>query len=156
MPKDGIFWYTEPATVGQKFSAFSKRIPLEMGRVVSESLDEAAQVMRGRVMELGRIRTGDMFNSIGVRMVATKGGRIQGNFGFIDSPKPFYTIFQEYGTRGRHGGMDNKAKEAGFVPRHTPGNGGIHPMHAFVEATVGLRAKLQMRLSRIDFWRDFR
>lgn len=155
MPRDGINWYTDPGVIGQKFSAFSKHITADLGRATSESIDEAVQTMRARVIGLPRIRFGYMFNSIDGHMEFAKSGLVRGNFGFIDNA-PFYTLFQEYGTRGRHGGMDKKATAAGFTPKATAGNGGIAPMHAFVDASMVLQTRLHDRISRIDFWKDFR
>jgi hypothetical protein len=154
MSKDGIYWYTDPGVIAQKFSVFSRHLPLTLGGITSEVLNEAAETMRSRVMGLGRIRTGDMFNSIGSDMQSTAGGRIRGHFGYING-EPYYTIFQEYGTRGRHGGMDRKVNPAD-LSGPTPGNGGIHAMHAFVDAAITLEIRLHDRIIETDIWRDLR
>jgi hypothetical protein len=154
MPADGIYWYTDPGVIAQKFSVFAKHLPAELGGIVSPILDEAATMMRGTVLGLDRIRTGLMYSSIGGRMESTAGGRIRGQFGYIEDA-PYWTIFQEYGTRGRHGGMDRKVKPE-ELSGDTPGNGGIAPMHAFVAASIMVEQQLHDRIIADDIWRDLR
>jgi hypothetical protein len=154
MPQEGFYWYTDPGVIAQKFSVFSKTLPGKLGGVVSPVLDLGAEHMRGTVLGFGRIRTGIMYNSIGAEMTSTAGGRIRGNFGFIREA-PFYTIFQEFGTRGRHGGLDRKAKPE-ELSGDTPGNGGIVPMHAFVAASVMVQQQLHDRIIAVDIWKDLR
>lgn len=154
MAAEGIYWYTDPGVIAQKFSVFAKHLPMELGGIVSEVLDEAAQEMRSTVIGLERIKSGDMFGSIGVKMESAGGGRIRGQFGYIEAA-PFYTIFQEYGTRGRHGGMDRKVKPED-LSGPTPGNRGITPMHAFVGASVMVERQLHDRIIATDIWKDLR
>jgi hypothetical protein len=142
MAKEGLYWFTDPKVIGQKFSAFAKDLPEELGSVVSESLDVAAETMRKVVIGKGRIRTGDMFNSIDAEMESIGGGRVRGNFGFIDDA-PDYTIFQEYGTRGGRAGS-------------SAGGTGIPAMLAFAKAQNDIRADLAERVSKINWWKNFR
>lgn len=154
MPGDGIYWYTDPGVIGQKFSVFAKHLPDELGGIVSPILDDAAKMMRETVLGLGRIRTGKMYSSISGRMEGTAGGRIRGHFGYIEEA-PYWTIFQEYGTRGRHGGMDRKVKPE-ELSGETPGNRGITPMHAFVAASIMVEQQLHDRIIAADIWKDLR
>lgn len=154
MAQEGIYWYTDPGVIAQKFSVFAKHLPEELGGIVSPVLDMAAEHMRATVLGLDRIRYGYMFNSVGAEMESVAGGRIRGRFGFINNA-PYYTIFQEYGTRGRHGGMDRKVNPED-LSGPTPGNGGIAPMHAFVEASIMVEQQLHDRIIATDIWRDLR
>lgn len=154
MPADGFYWFTDPKVIAQKFSVFSKDLPVELGAIVSPVLDEAANMMRGTVLGLDRIRTGMMYSSIGSDMFLNARGRVQGSFGYIEDA-PYWTIFQEYGTRGRHGGMDRKVKPE-ELSGDTPGNGGIAPMHAFVAASIMVETQLHDRIMAADIWKDLR
>lgn len=154
MPTDGIYWYTDPGVIAQKFSVFSRDLPGQLGGIVSPILDAAAEHMRGTVLGLNRIKSGEMLNSIGAEMESISGGRIRGRYGFILAA-PYWTIFQEYGTRGRHGGMDRKVNPDD-LSGPTPGNRGIAPMHAFVAASVMVEQQLHDRIMAADIWRDLR
>lgn len=131
MAEGDFRWFTDPGVIGQKFSVFAKDLPFKLGTIVSEVVDAAAEDMRGRVLQLGRIRTGDMFSSIGSEM-KMNGARAAGNYGFIFGA-PFYTGFQEFGT-----------------------SRGILAMHAFVDASQTAQATLRARIDVVDVWRDLR
>lgn len=154
MAREGFYWYTDPGVIAQKFSVFAKHLPGELGGIVSPVLDEAANMMRSTVLGLDRIRYGYMYNSIDAEMESVAGGRIRGRFGFIKDA-PYYTIFQEYGTRGRHGGMDRKVNPED-LSGPTPGNSGIAPMHAFVSAALMVDQQLHEKIMVADIWRDLR
>jgi len=132
MASTGFYWYTDPGVIGQKFSVFAENLPFKLGTAVSAALDMAENDMRTRVSGLPRIRTGAMYNSIGSEMSAGSGGRVRGNFGFINDA-PFYTKFQEYGT-----------------------SRGIKAMHAFVDASMKLRTNLKSKIDAEDIWSDLR
>jgi hypothetical protein len=152
MSREGLWWYTDPGVIGQKFSAVAKSLPGEIGEAVSEAIDKAAQSMRQTVMTSGvkdhqrtgdgRIRTGAMFNSIDAEVEQGGGGRVRGNFGFIDDA-PSYTQYQEYGTRGGRAGSN-------------AGGSGIMAMLAFAKAQNDIRNDLAESVSKIDWWKNFR
>jgi hypothetical protein len=152
MAREGLWWFTDPGVIGQKFSAFATDLPEELGNVVSEVLDDAAQTMRETVMTSGvkdgastggpRIRTGAMYSSIDSEMSSGRGGRVSGTFGFIND-EPDYTVYQEFGTRGGRAGS-------------SAGGGGIKPMLAFAKAQNEIRNELADRVSKINWWKNFR
>lgn len=130
MAKGGFYWYTDPGVIGQKFSVFAEHLPIKMGAIVSRAVDEATQDMQNRVLELERVRTGAMYNSIGSEVFI--GSRVRANYGFIYG-QPFYTKFQEYGT-----------------------SRGISAMHAFIDATQKLYAEMKRQVDVVDVWSDLR
>jgi hypothetical protein len=142
MASDGIYWYTDPEVIAQKFSAASATLGPLVGTAVSHVVDEAAEIMRQRVLTGGvfqraytggpRIDTGAMFNSIDSHVTGTGSGRVRGDFGFTDSP-PYWTIFQEDGTRT-----------------------GILPLNALAMATEHVRRTVAEEISAVDIWRNFR
>lgn len=132
MANDGFYWFTDPGIIGQKFSVFAEELPFKLGTAVHRAINIAEEDIRARVLSLGRIRTGDMFSSIGSSMTITGGGRVAGNYGFINGA-PFYTVFQEFGT-----------------------SHGITAMHAFVDASVRLRTTLKEQIDVEDIWSNLR
>lgn len=149
--REGLWWFRDPGVIAQKFSAFARNLPGELGNIVSDALDEAAEDMRRVVMTSGvkdhqntggpRIRTGDMYNSIDAKMMSGSGGRVSGEFGFIDDA-PFYTVFQEQGTRGGRAGS-------------SAGESGIRAMLAFAQAQNNIRAELAEKVSNHNWWKGF-
>lgn len=147
MPQDGIYWYTDPSVIGQKFSAFASEIDDELGDILSKALDKATESMRQSVMTRGvyqgaptggpRIRTGAMYNAIDSDMNRNAKGRIAGSFGFKDAP--FYTAFQEPGTRSTGWGQ------------------GIAPMHAFADAQVEFVDEIETLMANFggNIWENF-
>lgn len=154
MAQDGIYWFNNQwETVAQKFSVASRILPEDLMRITGETLDRAATMMRETVWGEARIRTGAMYSSIDAKMTVSSRGRIGGHWGYIDRA-PYWTVFQEYGTRGRHGGLDRHVNPEHGLVGETPGNAGIKPMHAFVNSAVMVEQELHDKISRIDFWRE--
>ena len=142
MAQDGIYWFIDPDVIAQKFSAAAASMGPKVGLAVSRTVDEAAEIMRTRILTGGqknrvltggpRIRSGAMFNAVGSKMSLTSGGRAQGQYGYINDP-PYWTIFQEDGTRN-----------------------GIIPLHALQLASETARRNMAEQVSRVNIWSNFR
>lgn len=152
---DGIYWFADPYEISQKFSVSSDLLPEKIYDLVAEPMAQATQMMRETVIGLSRIKTGDMLASISHEISVNRKGRVQGYYGFI-LDMPIYTIFQEYGTRGRHGGMDNHVNPKHGLVGDTPGNLGIAPMHAFLDATAFMQAQIAEKITTFNPWTNFR
>lgn len=145
MARDGLWWYTDPGVIAQKLSARSAKWGGELGGLVSASLDEATDYMRQAVMTRGvyrgeptggpRLKSGDMYSSISSRM-ESDGSMVRGQFGFINGA-PYYTIYQEFGTRRTGWGQ------------------GIRPMMAFSDAQEHFVSDLTDRIDEYEWWSNF-
>lgn len=145
MPTDGLYWYTDPGVIGQRFSRHAGRLPNIIGGVVSEATDRAVDHMRNAVMTRGvergvptggpRIQEGHMYNSIDGDVEIAK-SRVRSNFGFINRP-PNWTEYQERGTKRTGWGQ------------------GIMPMHAFATAQVEFVDALEDEFQSVNLWENF-
>lgn len=108
--RSGIFWFGGPALYAQRFSVAAESLEGKAEEVVAEVVERAQDRMReiinsggiNKTIKGGPRRLSDqMYNSVGGEQVKTNGrGRVQGEFGFTDNA-PFWTLFQEDGTRAR-------------------------------------------------------
>jgi hypothetical protein len=146
MARDGLYWYTDPGVIAQKFTARAASFGGELGGLVSISLDKATQQMRQSVMTRGvyrgvptggpRIDSGAMYSSINSKMLSSAGNKVSGQFGFINDA-PFYTIYQEFGTRTTGWGQ------------------GIRPMMAFSDAQEYFVNDLSKSIQVHEWWSNF-
>lgn len=135
--RSGIFWFTGPAEYAQRFSIAEEELEGKALEVVKEVVDRAQKRMEDIIISGGinktikggpRIRSGQMLDSVGGQPAhMNRRGRAQGEFGFTDNA-PFWTRFQEDGTRARGN------------------NRGIAPMLAYATALAEAEAFFQDKI----------
>lgn len=104
---DGIYWFTDPGVIAQKFSLAKDQLGDDADQIVDDVTERGAETMRQIVLIGGvknkeptggpRARTWAMFDSIDAKAGTNARGRSQGEFGYIDRA-PGWTPYQELGT----------------------------------------------------------
>lgn len=102
---NGVTWFNSPNKLAAKFSMAAEEVTENVEDIVIDVLDKAQKRMV-QIIDAGginptkkggpRIISGDMRGAADADVSSSR-GRVIGEFGFIDAP--FYTIFQERGTR---------------------------------------------------------
>lgn len=104
---DGIYWFTDPDVVAQKFSLAKDQLGDDADDIVKQVAEEGAESMRDTVLTGGvknkeptggpRARTWAMFESIDSEAGTNSRGRAQAQFGYVKNA-PYWTKYQEGGT----------------------------------------------------------
>jgi hypothetical protein len=145
--REGIFWFNGPNEFAQKLSIAEEALEGKAEQVVKELVDEAERRMEQIIRDGGiyktkkggaRMLTTDMYQSVGSSVAINNRGRVQAEFGFIDNA-PFYTKFQERGTRGSG-------------PLRSSGGGGIAPMLAYATALGEAIVEFQNKIDSVQWF----
>lgn len=130
MAEGDFRWSRDPADDARKFKAFARNLPFKLSGEIKAALELGEHSMRDTITGLDRILTYAMIDSVDSRIISANQYAVSGEFGFLETP--FYTKFQEYGTRR-----------------------GITAMNSFLPATIIVEQALQTRLGD-TIWDDLR
>lgn len=147
--RNGIFWFNGPNDMAQSLSIAAEQLEGKAEAVVKELVEEAEKRMEQIIRDGGiyptkkggaRMLTTDMYQSVGSSVSINKRGRVQAEFGFVDDA-PFYTKFQERGTRG-----------SGPLRGSGATGGGIAPMLAYATALGEAIEEFQNKIDSVEWF----
>lgn len=153
--RGGIFWFNGPNDFAQQLSIAEESLEGKAQAVVQELVDEAEDRMRQIIRDGGinktkkggaRILSTDMYSSVGSKVGLNKRGRVQAEFGFTDEA-PFYTKFQERGTRG-----SGPARMVQGPKVRGGGGSGISPMLAYATALGEAIESFQNKIDSVEWF----
>jgi hypothetical protein len=152
--KGAVSWFRgkAPLDFSQQMSITADALEGKAEEVVAELAETAKKRMQEIIKDGGiyptkkggaRIESGDMYASVEGKVSVDSGNRVQGEFGFIDNA-PFYTRFQERGTRSS-GPMRNRGSDS-------DSGGGIAPMLAYATALGEAITEFQDKVDSVHWF----